>query len=637
MSTEIDSVIQKAKDWVLSSVYPISSSYWVARDHPLAPIRVYYSGKWYLLGGFYDKGTFNYVAEIVRVDPSTNSIKLRYYFNLDNTYIRPIGGYTYPIYKLALELEVRNVTTDYDRVYIKVLRNDLGSLDLYWGTTLLKSNPSAGDVFSVDVPFPCYWCPMAFGGRYVARHSTRIGAWLIKDLYQPGTTPYNIAEAMERFMNDYGIIYEVYAPLWGKSNSYPDDYFDDYTNTWVGKGFSWLPWTDQLYPYRSRMETNVTCSYIPSIGALICSTALGCPSTMPLSVCVWRGGTLAKILKGLHLLNKYGYSSDVDTLISQALYQGQFDGYGFRAGFRREYFGMTFYYPYRAYPTYLTASFLAFLVRYYQATGKTSAWGIDILSTADRLARILMSLFTDYCANTEYGSLCFAHIKYGAPPAYRIGSVTAYPSGWGDITEYANAILDWTGILPVAPLDYIPFTNSESTILAAKALMIYKELGRTPPPLSGIIGYPSGIITGGHVGQPVCPNDVSYLKPDYMAAKFALSPGCPTWQSISLDIHTLIPFRKIIVGLQGRVKGKGAIKVDVDVMDQNLNRIANASNSFNVADQEIDQNIALDLGTCISAGKYKITLWISEQASQDSSLESIEWLTVKHISPDVMC
>jgi len=112
MSTEIDSVIQKAKDWVLSSVYPISSSYWVARDHPLAPIRVYYSGKWYLLGGFYDKGTFNYVAEIVRVDPSTNSIKLRYYFNLDNTYIRPIGGYTYPIYKLALELEVRNVTTE---------------------------------------------------------------------------------------------------------------------------------------------------------------------------------------------------------------------------------------------------------------------------------------------------------------------------------------------------------------------------------------------------------------------------------------------------------------------------------------------------------------------------------------------
>ena len=155
-------------------------------------------------------------------------------------------------------------------------------------------------------------------------------------------------------------------------------------------------------------------------------------------------------------------------------------------------------------------------MKYYKTTGDRWIAGNDILYMADRLAGILVKLQWKYESKTPWGYVRLALFKGWWPAAYEIGSLISKSSAWGIIDTATHTADNVAGILAKVGVDFPsealrpmpsewPFAivNSESTILATKALMLYRELNRQPiDPISNIIsGLKGKFVEGGGDGN----------------------------------------------------------------------------------------------------------------------------------------
>lgn len=507
--SDVDNAIDEGVTAVINGIKHI---YWngqyydVMSDHPSPTISVVYNGQTFIPGSFFDPGDLKYKAKLI--DVSSNFVSWRYYFNVDSD----------RDYDVVIYASLTNVDKNTDKLFINVEKSEY-TITLLVGTNFPYKYTNVNQGWSTTITIDDTNRFKFLAARYVARHSTRIAAWLMEE---EGYT--SLANKLNAFMDNLGFQYDVYAPLFGKSNNYPDDFFDYAKQTWLGNGYDAHPWnTDPNgyyinYPYKSRMYILDKAGFI-SVG-----------------INGWEQAPLAKLLKALHLLNKYGTSkqSDAENLISEAMNEGDWDGYGLK-GYTVEGFHL----PYKGYPVYPNAVFLATLVKYYQVTGDRYINGNDILYIADRLAGILVALQWNYESETPWGTVKLALFNGWWPASYDIGSIIAKPSAWG-LIDTATAGLDslsgafarYLGVnFPPAayrpmPTEF-PFSivNSESTIIAVQALIMYRQLNRNPiNPQSEISGIEGVFVDGGGGGSgPYHSGD--YSDDGRWVSAYALTPG----------------------------------------------------------------------------------------------------------------
>ncbi|MEL9999955.1 MAG: hypothetical protein QXY82_01335 [Desulfurococcaceae archaeon] len=533
-SSLIDYAIEEGVQYVIRSIAFIDQSKAVIRDHPSIPITVEWNGRVFMAGGFLDPGDRDYYHEIVNV--SSNSISVRLYFNVN-------GDLTYDI---VILVTVTNIDAHRDSVTLVVERCSVTGAKLYVGNYGRVTN---GDVIYTGytkIWIERYTYTSHYSNRYVARHSTRIAAWLLEDLGYTG-----FSQPLHNFMNALNFTYDVYAPVFGRSNNYPDDFFDRLTDTWLGAGYSNHPWvfTSQLslYPYKSRI-------YIFDSAGLASLAVRG-----------WKEAPLAKLLMALHLLNKYGTqrADNAASLIGQALHEGGWDGYGLsKARLELDYVffnngnlcesipllplaiqlhgifaplsrDCVYVYNYEGYPVYLNAVLLAALVRYYIVAGQETITyagaTYNVLDIADKLAGILVRVQWIHQQNTPWGALGLAMHRGGWPAAYDIvdGEIIVKPSAWGTIDMVTTAFdklsfvlfalgypvketlklfgvnppsdFSWeVAVKPALPMpgEWPTIVNSESTILAIQALRLYRQLYRTATD-SSVYLFPQGVFIEG--------------------------------------------------------------------------------------------------------------------------------------------
>ena len=495
--SELDQAINLGISVVYDSVRPVDSSYiyYVMPDHPSPTISVEYDGKVYVPGSFFDPGDRQYKTELVSV--TYNSVSWRYYFNVDKD----------DDYDIVIYAQLTNINYYTDRLYIFVDKAEY-NFNIIIGTYYPYKYYNVGQGWSTTIDIYGWSRYRFLSARYVARHSTRIAAWLLEDA---GYT--TIASRLHNLMDSCDYTYDVYAPVFGRDVNYPDDFFTK-PETWLGKGYSCLPWSTGIfinYPYKSRMYIFKAFSDYTYHAALR----------------AWEEAPLSKLLKAMHLLNKYGAAkaSKAEQLIAEAITEGGWDGYGIKhaeidlgyvaTGY---HLGVEYPYNYAGYPVYLNAVLLAALVKYYQVTGDRWIAGNDILYMADRLAGILVKLQWKYEHKTPWGYVRLVLFRGWWPAAYDVGSLISKSSAWGIIDTLTHTADNVAGILAKARVDFpsealrpmpseFPFAivNSESTILAIQALKLYRQLGREPiDPISDVIaGFDGVFVEGGGGGYAI--------------------------------------------------------------------------------------------------------------------------------------
>lgn len=648
----IDRAINEGIQYIVRSIAPLDSSYSkaVIRDHPGIPISVEWNGKRIIAGSSLDPGNRDYYEES---NVGNNTVFERYYFNLN-------GDDTYDV---IVEVKVVNVDSVNDMVIINVTKCSLQGVKLYVGSDYpIVYNIYEGWTTSFTIP---YYYQTHYSARYVARHSTRIAAWLLEEVGYD-----EFAQALHNFMDSMGFTYDVYAPVFGKSNSYPDNFFD-YYQTWLGNGYDAHPWYFSnsliLYPYKSRM-------YIAS--------ALG-PQVMDVFIRGWKSAPLYKLLYALHLMNKYRNTYDAQKYIIQALKEGGWDGYGLSTMkvdvayvLTGVPLGITITQPYNGHPVYLNAVLLITLIRYYQLTGSQyisdGSTTYNILDMIDRLAGILLSAQWIRTQYTIYGLLTLSLYRGGFPACYDIKDMTLVvgPSAWG-IFDTATAGLDaiagmvwnvinkygpWLGfvldalklsslakaLIPM-PSEFVAIVNSESTILAVKALMMYKQLGRTPQILYGYTNLLEGgtLVSTGGWGTGLIHRGITSIDGKYMGVYAYSSLGFYTirWQDATFKINLTRPANLLIIrglvsyfmGVYGPGYARLMIVVGVDSPNSQYYRPSYIVNNRYVID-ELDTvgerngtkvvDIVIDLGT-LNPGEYYITITLHAYANQSGIIDAL--------------
>lgn len=475
-SDPVEEAISKGISWVSRAVAEINDNEAVMRDHVGIPIAIIYNNTLFMAGGFYEPKHTYYKAELLGFQ--SDGVYMRFYFNPDKS-----GDYDVVLYVRYYN----DGSYTQDKLYIYVEKCTLSGVILRVGSYPVvyqhEIHLGSSITLTADVGGDAWY----YSQRYVARHSTRIAAWLLED-YQP-----SLAQKLLNFMEDHGYTFDVYDPLFGKSGNVADfDQAAEAVSTWKGKGYSDLPWFGginaerDLYPYYSKVV-----SVIEDLGADVWYT-------------MFEHHVYYKLLKAAWYLDRYGSDgqSQAESLISEALDEGGWDGYGLRRG------SYTFYYS--NYPTYLNAILLIVLSKYYRITGDRYINGQDILAMADRLAGILVKLQWDYEEEVDGITVKLATYRGSFASGYRIDGVEKVSTGWGDsglfawseniaslIDKHVLSFLENHGIyiagfrMMAEPENPFAFTNSETTILAIQALREYEKLGRTPY-------YPSSHVdTGG--------------------------------------------------------------------------------------------------------------------------------------------
>ncbi len=467
--SEVEEAISLGVQAVKDAIRPLGNDLYVMPDHPSPTISIVYNGKTYIPGSFLDPGDRDYKTELVEV--SSDAVAWRYYFNVDNDEDMDVVIYA----------RLQNVDQSTDKLTILVDESEY-TITILVGTRYPYQYNNKTQGFSTTIFISDYNRNKFLSARYVARHSTQLAGWL---MYEEGE--YGLSQGLLMTMEEIGFWYDVYDPIWGKSNSYPDDYWDYPAKTWLGNGYDAHPWTTTPpylnYPYKSRMYILAS---VPEVGESI-------------AIRGWEDAPLYSLLRAIHLLNKYGPSkqAEAEQLIAHAIEEGNWDGYGLSralldlkwilTGIRM---GETLPYTYKGYPVYLNSVLLIALIRYYEVTGDPYINGQNILYMADRLAGILVNTQWKYEEETPWGTVRLALFRGWWPAAYSIGSYILKPSAWGIIDTLTSGWDDVTGYLAKLGIDVgkafrpmpseWPFAivNSESTILAIKALKIYLDFAQ---------------------------------------------------------------------------------------------------------------------------------------------------------------
>ncbi|MCE4608820.1 MAG: hypothetical protein F7C36_00350 [Desulfurococcales archaeon] len=472
----VEEAINLGVQAVKTAIRPLGNYMYVMPDHPSPTISVEYNGEIYIPGSFLDPGDLLYKTELVEV--TQYSVAWRYYFNVDSD----------EDYDIIIYARLQNVDPSTDKLTINVDKSEY-TITLLVGTRDPYKYTSVNEGFSTTIYITDSNRDKFHSARYVARHSTQLAGWLMYEEKE-----YGLSQGLLMTMEEVGFWYDVYDPIWGRSNSYPDNYWDYPQKTWLANGYEAHPWdkseTLLNYPYRSRM-------YILD--------ALPTDYSLEAGIRGWEDAPLYSLLKAIHLLNKYGTSkaSEAEQLIAHALWEGRWDGYGLHYAMLDPTWITTgqklsefVSYEYKGYPIYLNSVLLIALIRYYEVTGDQYISDQNILYMADRLAGILVNTQWRYEHETPWGLVRLALFKGWWPAAYSIGSYILKPSAWGIIDTITSGWDEVTGYLAKLGIDIgkafrpmpseWPFAivNSESTLLAIKALKVYldfaQKYGRQP-------------------------------------------------------------------------------------------------------------------------------------------------------------
>ncbi|MCD6195593.1 MAG: hypothetical protein J7J82_02250 [Staphylothermus sp.] len=183
-TSSLDNAINKGINYVLRSVAFLDNSYSkaVIRDHPSIPIAIEWNGKQIIAGGVLDPGNKEYMEES---DIGPNYVFERYYFNPDDD----------NEYEIIIEVKVQNNDETTDQVSIHVVKCTLDNVRMIVGSysPVIDTYIYSGWNKTIDTPYYHQW---HYSARYVARHSTRIAAWLLEEF---GYDEY--AQALNNFMN----------------------------------------------------------------------------------------------------------------------------------------------------------------------------------------------------------------------------------------------------------------------------------------------------------------------------------------------------------------------------------------------------------------------------------------------------
>jgi hypothetical protein len=418
-----------------------SSGYAVMRDLPSLPFNIYSS----YANQFRFAGTEYVQSELVSVGNGLQNSPLIFRYKFEDGSDNDFNDLIIKVYYMVGD------SLGSMRVIVEKESSDAAfPINLYIGDTLIASNIQAQ-------PDGTTWVVERNRGwesaRYIARHATRIAAWLYEDF---GDTAK--ANKLHAFMNYYGYSKDVYAPLWGKSNSYNDEY-----DLWSTASFpdpstyANLPWRTTDYgeiPYKSRLalaparDTYLHLNREDEDGMV--RPALG------------------DLILAIHYMNKYGSSklSIAKALIDRAGWDGN--------GFRKTAMAGGVIYSAPAYQTYATAVGLIAYIKYWYLSQDP-----NVVNTINQIASVLLQLQYRYGVTEiqDVGVSYYYDQEGGWLTSYDTGGSYIYKPWISPIIDVAYKILDSLGYYNQMPPEYpyLSITNTESTILALKALLEYKN------------------------------------------------------------------------------------------------------------------------------------------------------------------
>jgi len=436
-TSDVDDAINKGLAWLDRRYMNISPEKAVIKNAGGLPFRIYIreTAEWRLAGTEYC------IPELITI--TSTKIVGRYKFE---------EGDNWDYNDLIIYFEYSSDDSDTMKLYVKMEKyGSANTIEVWIGFTQLWVGNHEGESKTLYKDYG--WSTLA----YSPRHASRMAAHLYEALGQTEK-----ANKLNKLMDDAGYTKDVYDPLFGKSNDYPDDFFFDPT-TWEGPNYAYdpywahLPRGDFLYPYKSRLlAAGAQASWIGDV-----------EEYTPRHEC----------LKALHLMNKYGYSrlDEAKQLIDSA----GWDGYGCR---RTIHFGpgQSLTYTYTAYPTYVTGCYLAAVSKYAGMTGDP-----EYIQKAREACGVILSCQWTYPFETvDYGDVYFADEIGGFITSYLpYGSIAWHPQ-WGPFVDAFYELLDKMNYFEQqAPEKVIAdFVNAESTIICIQALRIYKQyLGSYSP------------------------------------------------------------------------------------------------------------------------------------------------------------
>ncbi|MBC7091521.1 MAG: hypothetical protein H5T50_06390 [Nitrososphaeria archaeon] len=417
-----------------------SAGYAVMRDLPSLPFNIYSS----YAGEFRYVGTDNVIGMNYKLGDGISESEMKYFFE---------DGYDKDYNDLIIYVKYKSLNETHMQLTVKKISSDASyPIHLYIGSQLIAYNINSAPDNTEWVLVQKYGWVSA---RYVARHATRIAAWLYEDF---GET--EKAQKLHNFMDYYGYTKDVYAPVWGKSNNYNDD--ELYSTTTFPDPTTWqnLPWKTNDYgeiPYKSRL------AYAPARNLYL---IINNNSTKP--------PALHDLLLALHYMNKYGYNAV--PYATALLQRAGWDGNGFSRD--ATFQGISYKAP--AYQEYATAVGLVAYIKYYHLTGDTT-----VLPIIDNIANVLLQLQYKY-GKTKVDGLnvtYYADHNGGFLTSYKPGGSYIWATWQSPWIDLVYSLLEIFGYYDSMPPEYpfLSITNTESTILALKALMEYSKLNRAPP------------------------------------------------------------------------------------------------------------------------------------------------------------
>jgi len=420
----IDIVLQKGKQWLDHMYYEIDSNKAIVKTGVGLSLRVYdtATGTWYRAGDLNKK---------VLVEPLStgNTQKAYYHFDTDSD----INNDEPKIY-----VEYSNINSTHMKAIVQMVTCNHAhpeNLEVYLDEHYVGNCGTGFNVEIIDWGFRS--C------QYATRHGVRM-AYRYYDMI--GET--EKANKLKNFLITYGYDGpDFFDPLFGASNSYPDDFFHA-ASTYPDPELWWgLPSGPNYIPAATRLRYTAIRDFYITI------------------YCKYfeRGSAPYATMQALHLLNKYG-SSKLDEAKS-SLEVARWNGYGCGEP---------------PYSSGVTGCFLAALSKYAQLSQdpKYLAW-------ADRVAGVLIETQWTYPAETIEWGLLYKSDDVGGFMSYYVPiDAFAFKSREPSQSDYLFEQLDNYRLVTYNPVD-TPMggiAGIENTLEALAGLWLYKTLlpNRTP-------------------------------------------------------------------------------------------------------------------------------------------------------------
>jgi hypothetical protein len=346
-----------------------NTGYYTVRDHMSIPLYIYNPvGNFYRAAGGQDGEGGGHDHTLIQL---TNSTSYTIWFETEDDWNHD-----------DIELNVTYVPLDATmqyRVDVTMLYynpGNSGTVSVYLAGNLLGTGDWTSQTRSLTSP--AYGWPSF---RYAQRHVAQIA----QEIYA-NRDPYGKGLELAKLTNDFGLSSDIYDPFFMRSGTDGDhtnygsfpwpDYAQNWDRTWwdeyIYENSTWDAWwprqlygPNACYPYKSHV--------------------LGAPDIRDWQSQLLPNSQLWRLANAMQLMAQGNYvpgQYDVNAVRS-LLDELAWDG----TGVRREMYGTWSWYQYKAYPTYLTAYFLAAATMFAWSSGDAT-----YKTYADQAAQVLLDL-----------------------------------------------------------------------------------------------------------------------------------------------------------------------------------------------------------------------------------------------------